>query len=492
MRKEPRVEFENKVIFRCQNRSTTGHVTNLSLSGIFIRTDNRPQKKSFIELSLGLPVLSEPLDVMARVRREERAGFAAEFFGVDHRAASFIWSFIRSRLASLSNCPYCGLLIADKMPSQCPDCKCFLYFDDPDYFERRDAAITRKNLIDFICKLPDAGVNSVATNLRKYLLNLNNPESDGCDEEMIGTCDKMRTVFHLIRKVATVDMPALIIGETGTGKEMAARAIHERSLRKTGPFIAINCGAIPKDLLESELFGHEKGAFTGADRLVKGRIEFATGGTLFLDEVGELPPSLQVKLLRFLEDYRIERVGGRETIDVDLRIISATNRDLEKDISAGRFREDLFYRLNVVTIRIPALRERGDDIVIMAEVLLRKYAQQVGKNISGFTREALTALKTHHWPGNVRELINRIRRAVVMAEQRWITPNNLELKISENHQEGLREATNLFEYKFIAEILEKYDGKITQVAKSLKISRSEMYYLLKKHGIERPKRIAKK
>lgn len=487
MRKEPRIPLKNKVVFSFQNQALLGCIANLSLNGVYIDADSHPPDKSFIVLNLGLPALPESFDVMAKVNRVEDHGFVAEFFGLDRTVASYVWSFVRSRLKLLKSCPYCGDPIPGKMPSKCPHCGSFLRFEDPDYFDRRDAASTKTNLLEYIAGLSDAEVNSVVRSISRQR-SLNCKETGNCDVEMIGTCDKMGTVFHLIRKVATVDVPVLIVGETGTGKEMAARAIHERSLRKGGPFIAINCGAIPKELLESELFGHEKGAFTGADRQVKGRIEFATGGTLFLDEVGELPPALQVKLLRFLEDYKIERIGGRESIDVDLRIIAATNRDLEKDIAENRFREDLFYRLNVITIRIPALRERGDDIVIMAEAFLRQYAQKLSKNINGFTRDALTALKVHHWPGNVRELINRIRRAVVMAEERWITPNNLELKTSEDRPEGLRDATNRFEYRFIKEALGRYEGKISRAARALKISRSEMYYLLKKHGIERASR----
>ncbi|MFZ5993777.1 MAG: sigma 54-interacting transcriptional regulator [Thermodesulfobacteriota bacterium] len=485
MRTEPRIPFESKVVFSCQNQAVSGSITNLSLKGIFINAHNCPPKHSFIELALTMPFLPEPPNVMAKVKRTDNGGFAAEFFGMNHDVASSIWSFVCGRLTSLNNCPYCGTPIGDKQSSYCPHCTYLLSFDDPDYFEKRDTAITRKSLMDFIGKLSDPEVHAIARTIRRYLLGRNTEISGNSDEEMVGTCDKMRTVFHLIRKVATADVPVLIIGETGTGKEMTARAIHERSLRQSGPFIPINCGAIPKDLLESELFGYEKGAFTGAERQVRGRIEYAAGGTLFLDEVGELPPPLQVKLLRFLEDYRIERVGGRESIGVDLRIIAATNRDLEKDIAEGRFREDLFYRLNVVTIHMPALRERGEDIVIMAEMFLRKYAQKVGKNIGGFTREALIALKTHHWPGNVRELVNRIRRAAVMAEQRWITPDNLELKMGQNQGEGLKEASKRFEHILIKETLGRHEGKISQTAKALKISRSEMYYLLKKHNIQR-------
>jgi len=246
-------------------------------------------------------------------------------------------------------------------------------------------------------------------------------------DEMLGTSPQMRAVFAAIRKVATTDVPALIVGESGTGKELVARAIHRQGARKGGPFIAINCGAIPESLLESELFGHEKGAFTGAHIQRKGRIEAAQGGTLFLDEIGELSLPLQVKLLRFLQEYRIERVGGRQEIAVDTRVMAATNTDLKQAMKEGRFREDLYYRVSVVVIAVPPLRDREGDIVLLARTLLQRYAAENKKKILGFTAQALRALETHRWPGNVREMENRIKRAVIMAEDSRLMPKDLEL-----------------------------------------------------------------
>jgi two-component system NtrC family response regulator len=220
---------------------------------------------------------------------------------------------------------------------------------------------------------------------------------------MLGTSPPMQEVFATIRKVATAEASVLIVGESGTGKELVARAIHRRSPRHAGPFVTINCGAIPDTLLESELFGHEKGSFTGAHMQRQGRIELAQGGTLFLDEVGELSLPLQVKLLRFLQEHQIERVGGREAITVETRVLAATNTDLQQAMAEGRFREDLFYRLSVVVIALPPLRRRGEDIVMLAQALLPRYATESGRRITGFTRQALHVLQTHGWPGNVRE-----------------------------------------------------------------------------------------
>lgn len=493
MRKEPRVPLQSKVIFSIEDKLASGLIGNLSLNGAFVQADICPPKDSLIDLSLTLPSLSESLDIMAKVNRIATDGFAAEFVGIDSTTVPYVWSLVQSRLKSLGECPYCGEKMGSQAPSHCPRCEYPLQFNDPYYFEKRDSAETKMTLMSFINDLSETQVGAVHGMLKKYFMTNGNSNGDGdvevdpvtYQDEMIGTSQKMNAVFRVLKKVATVDVPVLLIGETGTGKEMAARAIHQRSLRADGPFIPINCGAIPKDLLESELFGHEKGAFTGADKQVKGRIEYAQGGTLFLDEVGELPLNLQVKLLRFLEDFKVERVGGRDSIGVDLRVIAATNRDLEKEIAEGRFREDLYYRLNVITVRMPALRERGDDVLVMAEIFLRKYSNKAERKINGFTREGLAALKGHQWPGNVRELVNRIRRAVVMAEHRWITPENLELKPGKGCQEGLREATKRFESDLIKETIHQCGGRITEASRMLKISRSDMYYLLKKHGITR-------
>ncbi len=308
-------------------------------------------------------------------------------------------------------------------------------------------------------------------------------------EEMIGTCPAMLRVFDLIRKVATVDIPILVTGASGTGKEMVAQAIHQRSLRAEGNFVALNCGAIPRELLESELFGHEKGAFTGALRTVRGKVEMAHNGTLFLDEVGELPLELQVKLLRFLQEFSFERVGGREKIQVDLQVISATNRNLKQLIAEGRFREDLYYRLNGINIDLPDLKDRGEDVLIMAKVFLMFHSSKLEKTIAGYTLEAMTAIRNYPWPGNVREMLNKVRRAVVMAEGPWITAENLEL---ENYPEtksayaglGLKAAKAKFESQLVAEALTKSKGNVQLAARKLKISRSVIYELINKYQLK--------
>ena len=306
-------------------------------------------------------------------------------------------------------------------------------------------------------------------------------------EGMLGTSPQMQEVFAQIRKVATTDAPVLVVGETGTGKELAALAIHRRSSRKEGPFVPINCGAIPETLLESELFGHEKGAFTGAHIQRRGRIELARNGTLFLDEIVELSPQLQVKLLRFLQGQRIERVGGREEIEVDARVVAATNTDPEQALREGRLREDLYYRLGVVVISIPCLRERDGDVLLLARALLQRYASETRKKIAGFTSQAINALETQSWPGNIRDLENRIRRAVIMAEGIKITPTDLELTSQDAKYEGggLREARKALERELVQSAMARNKRNLSRTASELGISRPTLYDLMDKLGIER-------
>jgi two-component system, NtrC family, response regulator len=306
--------------------------------------------------------------------------------------------------------------------------------------------------------------------------------------EMIGTCPKMLRVFQLIHKVAVTDVPIMITGASGTGKEMVAQAVHKRSARAHAPFVVVNCGAIPRELMESELFGHERGAFTGAYHTAEGKVELAHCGTLFLDEVGELPLDLQVKLLRFLQDFTFERIGDRRSRKVDVRVISATNANLQGLITAGRFREDLYYRLNCINIDLPLLKDRGEDILIIADTFLKRYAKQTGKKVLGFSREALQALQAHYWPGNIRELINAIRRGLVMAEGMWVTPQNLGLEkasivIDTAGGLGLKEALAQFEMKMITQALANSRGNLQLAAKNLKTSRSVIYHLINKHNL---------
>jgi len=300
----------------------------------------------------------------------------------------------------------------------------------------------------------------------------------------------MEQVFSTIRKVATSDVPVFVTGDSGTGKELVARAIHAQSLRKRQPFIPINCGAIPENLLESELFGYEKGAFTGAHTRVQGKVEYAHTGTLFLDEIGELPANLQVKLLRFLQEKVIQRVGGREDIVVDARVVSATNVDIEKAIREGNFREDLYYRIAVITIPLPPLRERGSDIMLLANLFLRRFGEGLNRKVKGFSPAAMDRIRAYEWPGNVRELENRVQRAVIMADSAFLEPADLgfdetlsPVAQATEKRMTLKDARDKVERDLIARVLQEHEGNIVKASEALGVSRPTLYDLMKKHGM---------
>ncbi len=302
--------------------------------------------------------------------------------------------------------------------------------------------------------------------------------------EMIGSCEAIRTLFRAIRKVAMTDAPVFISGESGTGKELTAVAVHERSTRHDAPFVAINCGAIPPHLLQSELFGYERGAFTGANQRKIGRIEAAHGGTLFLDEIGDLPLESQASLLRFLQGGKIERLGGHESVSVDARVISATHVDMHQAMVEGRFRADLYHRLCVLQIDEPPLRARGKDIELLARHMLERFKKDASRRLRGFAPDAIAALHNYRWPGNVRELINRVRRAIVMSEGRLITASDLELsEYVEIVPVSLAQAREAAERQAIELALLRHRGRLGDAAQELGISRVTLYRLLGAHGM---------
>ncbi len=285
---------------------------------------------------------------------------------------------------------------------------------------------------------------------------------------IIGACDAMLAVFKKVEKVATTDISVLITGETGTGKELIASETHLRSSRARGPFITINCGAIPENLLESELFGHVKGAFTGAVATKRGKFQAASGGTLFLDEIGELPLALQVKLLRALQEKTVVKVGDTRTEHVDIRVLAATNKELETEIREGRFREDLYYRLNVVNIHLPPLKERGEDILVIAKYFLHKFAEEYGAKVRGFSPNAVIAIKKYHWPGNIRQLENHIKKAVVLADKALLGPEDLDLTPDVLPPiVALAQAKENFQRSYINEVLALNNGNRTKTARDL-------------------------
>lgn len=307
---------------------------------------------------------------------------------------------------------------------------------------------------------------------------------------IVGGCEAMGEIFAFINKVAASDAPVLIYGESGTGKELVAKAIHEASSRREQALVSINCGAIPENLLESEFFGHERGAFTGATSTVRGKVEYAENGTLFLDEIGELPLNLQVKLLRFLQDMSIQRVGGRKTIEINVRVLAATNVNIHEAMRLGQFREDLYYRIGVVSIQLPPLRDRGEDVVLLANHFLDIHGRQLPKKILGFSPQALDAIRNYPWPGNVRELENKVRRAVILTEQPYIAPACLgfgdEFPAAGivNANKTLRDARTQLERQMLAQALRRFEGNIVKASESLGVSRPTFYDLLRKHDID--------
>ncbi|MFV1973953.1 MAG: PEP-CTERM-box response regulator transcription factor, partial [Thiohalobacterales bacterium] len=345
---------------------------------------------------------------------------------------------------------------------------------------------------DFFYKPIDADMLELIVNraFRLYELEeenrrLSNKQTDSPLEGVISGSEQMLQVCRTVEKVAPTDATVLVLGGSGTGKELLARSLHGLSARSESRFVAINCAAIPENLLESELFGYEKGAFTGAAKQTPGKIETASGGTLFLDEVGDMPLSLQAKLLRFLQERVVERVGGRKEIPVDLRVICATHKNLHELIRTGDFREDLYYRISELSITIPSLHEREGDALLLARVFLERISKQQGKKGYRFSKDALAAIENYSWPGNVRELENRVKRAVIMAEHKQMTAADLELG-GDSPEElatfNLREIRDRTDRQAITRALNHVSGKVSQAAELLGVSRPTMYDLLRKFG----------
>ena len=377
-----------------------------------------------------------------------------------------------------------GLKALDEILSVAPQTKVIVASGN---VERANAVRSvSKGAFDFIAKPIDSDVLKLVIDRAKRMFELEQENmqlrklSDSGADGLVYGSPRMTEIVQMLHRVGPMDVSVLLIGETGTGKEVLAQTLHNLSARKPQAYVAINCASIPENLLESELFGHERGAFTGAVKRTHGKFELANRGTLFLDEIGDMPMPLQAKLLRFLQERRLERVGGRESISVDVRLITATNQKLEKLIGEGRFRQDLYYRINDVRIELPALRERESDTILLAQHFLNKFNKIFSKHVMGFSEDALDAICQHSWPGNVRELENRVKRAVIMAENKRITAKDLDLEksASERRDFDMRKQVENLERRLVVEALAYTDGNISKAAKLLGISRPHLYSLM--------------
>jgi two-component system NtrC family response regulator len=379
-----------------------------------------------------------------------------------------------------------GLRILDAILSRAPQTKVIILSGNAD----REVAVSAvgRGAFDFISKPIDGEVLKLIVQRAERMYDLeeeNRALRATTDKRMPGFVfgsSQMQQIAQTIERVARTDASVLVLGESGTGKELIARALHESSPRANAKLVAINCASIPENLLESELFGHERGAFTGAIKQTLGKFEIADKGTLFLDEIGDMPVALQAKLLRFLQSRQFERVGGRQTLSVNVRVISATNQPLQQLVQEGRFREDLFYRLNEIRVELPPLRDRDGDAVILAQHFRNLYNREHSRNLRGFTKEALLALQSHRWPGNVRELENRIKRAVIMSDGPLITADDLELVCDGKPRNlNLRDHMRELEGALLREALAVSDGNVSKAAKLMGISRPQVYNLMGAH-----------
>jgi len=384
-----------------------------------------------------------------------------------------------------------GLATLEEIVAQRPDTKVIVVTGQND----RENAVRAvgSGAYDFYHKPIDAEILALIVN-RAYRLSelevenrtLMQQKVDHPVEGVVACSPEMVKVCRTIEKVAPSNATILLLGDSGTGKELCARSLHDLSPRAKSRFIAINCAAIPENLLESELFGYEKGAYTGAVKQTPGKIEYANSGTLFLDEVGDLPMALQAKLLRFLQERVVERIGGRDEIPVDVRVVCATHQDLQEKIRAGTFREDLYYRISEIAVQIPPLSARGGDVILLARMFLDVFCREQGRNLRGFSKDALSALEAHNWPGNVRELMNRVKRAVIMAEGKQVTARDLELDEAPANDAdfSLRYMREQAERQAILRALTHATGKISAAADLLGISRPTIYDLIKKYNLK--------
>lgn len=492
-RLSPRVEIDRQaLIVSPKGRKTLAQIADIGLGGAGLDLEEAIDDLASIDgnrLLLELfPDEGNSLSTTCRLAHQNTRKIGVSFLEMERGSRQQLWRSISASIRSKQNCDYCGTPLHESS-TQCHRCGWKLDYQSTGYFAYWEKEYLLRSMTDILKNLTFDDLHRIRNRLIKEIPPVkSSPQLDPV-EEFVGVSPVMKTVFNHIRKVAPTELPVLILGESGTGKELTARAIYEKSERNDQPFIVINCSAIPEALIESELFGHTKGAFTGAIQAQKGKFEIADKGTLFLDEIGDLPLTLQPKLLRFLEDKTIYRVGALNGRVVDVRVIAATNVDLEAAAQKGLFRWDLFHRLASFTIHLPPLRERDACKEVLAKYFLKKIKMERDWNCKGFTAEALESICTHAWPGNVREMINRIRRAVVVQDD-WIRPEDMELPPSNHtdHLSSLKKADKKLKRQMLESALTSHRFNISQTARALGISRPYVYMLIKKFDITLPSR----
>jgi len=481
MRLFPRLQVDIPVMLNTKFTTSEGVMKNISVNGAFVQ-DHLPNIKVGETLFLKYKLPNYGLfEHSGMTVRKDTDGFAMTFHDVGITEKAKLWKYIIDNLNNLDKCPYCDEKY-EKLPSICKSCGWKLAFDSPGYIEYHEKTHLLKKM--------DSRAERLNADQVRRLINFIDGEilKEGTGEqlrEFVSTSVVMKEVFFNIRKVAPTEVSVLIRGESGTGKELTALAIYERSTRNGKAFVPINCAAIPETLLEAELFGYERGAFTGAYTSRKGKFEQADGGTIFLDEIGELSPNLQAKLLRFLENQIVERIGASKGKKVDVRFIAATNSNLESAIENNKFRSDLYYRLSAFPINLPPVRARGEDGIVLAKYFLKRFSREMGVS-KEFTEDAVSAVKKYSWPGNVREIINRVRKAIILADDNLIKPKDLDLNIQEIDVKtscGIKDARAKVEKEKLKEVLDKCDSNLSKAAKMLSMSRPTLYRLKKKYGI---------
>ncbi|MBU5612464.1 sigma-54 interaction domain-containing protein [Geomonas azotofigens] len=453
-------------------------VNELSLSSAMV-SGMGPISEEGCTLNINLPPHTR-VELPAHPLRSSHKSTVFRLYFPEKQAYDAIWSFLRKQTPVNGSCPYCGGELQNDR-TLCGACRTPLDVMDSGYLERHLHATFLARLESRLSRCDGGLLLRLLTTVDQSIIGA----SPGCgNDEFVGTAPALREVFATIRKAACTDMNILILGESGTGKELTAQAIHERSQRRDQLMVVVNCAAIPEQLLESELFGYEKGAFTGAYARKAGRFELADRGTIFLDEIGELPAPLQAKLLRFLEDHTVERVGGKRGTHVDVRIIAATNCNLAAMVDQGTFRRDLYYRLNTISITLPPLRERGDDIILLAKYFFQRFGAMEQSGLQGFSPAALAAISAYDWPGNVRELINKVRRALVMASGKAIEPEDLELARVAPFVRNKQPYALADSREQIIDVLEQTGYCVTRAARVLGVSRPTLYASMRRHGID--------